>query len=416
MSDAQYKPQRVLHRARGLLNSRGQPIPSIEVLYERDGDEDDEQSPTLPALKRATSLGASISRTVTSIGRSISFKSSSAAPSRRKGRHARAQSDTAATRPLVSRGNLSAPALHLRRSESNTRPDPSPPNGVSTVSLIDDSYTDPSRKPPMDLKVPQLLRQGTPMTKVSAKKHRKGVVFRLDPDQGQILYETKKPHISACALRPSAATTSDRPPTVPIECIKEIRTGADARYYREQFQLSHACEDRWLTLTHICDGAYKTLHVVAATRDVFLMWERTLRRLHEIRQELMSGLGNGEVREALWARQYWAGADGPEERDERLDFDEVLRMCRRLNINSPPDDVMRMFRVRGALREARRRALTAPPTASGRAGQGRARLCRLSALRQASQGPAGAPAPVPAPARGLGDGRARLWRVRALHA
>ena len=47
-----------------------------------------------------------------------------------------------------------------------------------------------------DVAVPQLLQQGTPMIKVSAKKQKR-VVFRLDPDQGQIIWEGKKHRISA---------------------------------------------------------------------------------------------------------------------------------------------------------------------------------------------------------------------------
>ena len=47
-----------------------------------------------------------------------------------------------------------------------------------------------------DVKVPMLLQQGTPMTKVSAKK-KKTVMFRIDPDQGYILWESKKSGLSA---------------------------------------------------------------------------------------------------------------------------------------------------------------------------------------------------------------------------
>jgi phosphatidylinositol phospholipase C delta len=46
-----------------------------------------------------------------------------------------------------------------------------------------------------DVTVPQLLQHGTPMTKVSAKE-RKRAVFRLDPDIGQIIWESKKHRIS----------------------------------------------------------------------------------------------------------------------------------------------------------------------------------------------------------------------------
>ena len=137
---------------------------------------------------------------------------------------------------------------------------------------------------------------------------------------------------------------STDPGPVPIESIKEIRTGVDARYYREQFQLSQDYEDRWLTIIYILDGNYKTLHLIVTTKEVFKMWETTLRQLHAIRKELMTGLGNLEVRQALWEKQYWKGAD--EEQDQKLTFDEVEKLCKRLNINSSQDDLHGLFMVR----------------------------------------------------------------------
>lgn len=130
---------------------------------------------------------------------------------------------------------------------------------------------------------------------------------------------------------------------VPIENIKELRSGSDARYYREQFQLAAEYEDRWLTIIYIIDGTYKTLHLIAASRDVFKMWDTTLRRLHAIRKELMSGLGNLEMRQAMWEKHYWKGAD--EEQDQKLMFDEVEKLCRRLNINSSSSELKRLFKV-----------------------------------------------------------------------
>lgn len=73
------------------------------------------------------------------------------------------------------------------------------------------------------------------------------------------------------------------------------------------------------------------------------MWDVTLRKLYEIRQQLMTGLGNVEMRQAVWEKQFWKGAD--EEADQRLDFDDVERMCRRLNINPSRDDLLRRFKV-----------------------------------------------------------------------
>lgn len=146
----------------------------------------------------------------------------------------------------------------------------------------------------------------------------------------------------SCSHRRSA--NSHRPPrVVPIENIKELREGVDARYYRQQFQLAQEYEDRWLTIVYVLDGGYKTLHLIAATRDIFQLWDVTLRRLYSIRQQLMSGLVSADMRQAVWEKQFWKGAD--EEQDQRLDFDDVERLCRRLNINPSREDLQRRFKV-----------------------------------------------------------------------
>ena len=65
---------------------------------------------------------------------------------------------------------------------------------------------------------------------------------------------------------------------------------------------------------------------------MFQIWNKTLRELHAIRQELMRAIGNVEVREALSGKQHWEGAD--EERDRKLTFEEIVWLCRRLKVNS----------------------------------------------------------------------------------
>ena len=50
-----------------------------------------------------------------------------------------------------------------------------------------------------DVTVPAVLQRGTPMIKVSGRKQ-KNVVFRLDPDRGQIIWESKKHRISMSSL------------------------------------------------------------------------------------------------------------------------------------------------------------------------------------------------------------------------
>jgi phosphatidylinositol phospholipase C, delta len=72
--------------------------------------------------------------------------------------------------------------------------------------------------------------------------------------------------------------------------------------------------------------------------------DSALRKLYSIRQELMSGLGNVEMRQAVWEKQYWKGAD--DGKDEKLDFEETERLCKRLNVNSSTDALLRLFKVR----------------------------------------------------------------------
>ena len=51
------------------------------------------------------------------------------------------------------------------------------------------------------------------------------------------------------------------------------------------------------------------------------MWDTTIRKLHAIRQEIMTGMSNLEMRQAVWEKQYWKCAD--EEADQKLMFEEV---------------------------------------------------------------------------------------------
>jgi phosphatidylinositol phospholipase C delta len=131
--------------------------------------------------------------------------------------------------------------------------------------------------------------------------------------------------------------------SVPIENIKELRMGANARYYRQQNKLPEEMEERWITIIYILDGTYKTLHIVAETRDVFQLWSTALQKLYTIRQGLMAGLGNVEIRQNVWERQYWKGAD--EEGDQVLDLDDVERLCMRLNVNITTADLTKLFKV-----------------------------------------------------------------------
>ena len=77
------------------------------------------------------------------------------------------------------------------------------------------------------------------------------------------------------------------------------------------------------------------------------MWDTALRKLLAVRRGLMSGLGNTEVRQAVWERQYWKGAD--RKGDQKLDLEEVEMLCKRLNARLDAKELTRLFNVSRAL-------------------------------------------------------------------
>ena len=83
--------------------------------------------------------------------------------------------------------------------------------------------------------------------------------------------------------------------------------------------------------------------MVADTRDVFKLWDISLRKLYAIRQGLMSGSGDVGLRQAVWERQYWKGAD--KAGDQVLDFEDIERLCKRLNVNLTTAELEKLFKV-----------------------------------------------------------------------
>ncbi|KAF7366899.1 Phosphoinositide phospholipase C [Mycena sanguinolenta] len=159
--------------------------------------------------------------------------------------------------------------------------------------------------------------EGIFLTKISTKKQQK-LLFRLDPDRGQLFWESK---VKKC---------------IPVEAVRELRTGADAKSYREQFQPpSTDYEDRWLTIIYIVNSMYKTMHLLAPTKEMMDTWTLALRRLYAVQTDLMSGLTQGEMLEAVWERHYWNGRG--------FMFEDVEKLCKRLNVLKTEEELRRLF-------------------------------------------------------------------------
>ncbi|KAJ7178183.1 1-phosphatidylinositol-4,5-bisphosphate phosphodiesterase 1 [Mycena filopes] len=207
--------------------------------------------------------------------------------------------------PLSPRRRLGA---SIRRRLGRIGRSKSPTSGEGTprssTSSVDDT-------------VPKIVQEGIFLTKISLKKQRK-LLFRLDPERGQLIWESKvKKHI-------------------PIDAVRGLRTGVDTKNSRETFEfLSDEYEDRWLTITYMVDGKYKTMHLLAPTKEIMDMWTTALRRLFAAQTELLSGLSHGEMLEAVWERRYWNGRG--------FTFDDVEKLCQRLNATLLEDELRRMF-------------------------------------------------------------------------
>lgn len=111
--------------------------------------------------------------------------------------------------------------------------------------------------------------------------------------------------------------------------------------------------------------------MVALTDESFAAWSRALQETWEARRELMAGIGGlgvgrgasgdavEERRKIVWMKKQWREAEvkgelvkgeyqktQEVEREGWLDFDGVLRVCRRLNVATSRKDLKARFEVR----------------------------------------------------------------------
>ncbi|KAF8545362.1 PLC-like phosphodiesterase [Trichophaea hybrida] len=199
---------------------------------------------------------------------------------------------------------------------------PSDPNAVSsdkikTVPLPGHRQIDPS----VGVIVPEQLQIGTAMTRITRKKKVKRI-FKLDVNKARVSWD------------PTKQTSRFY-----VDDMKDIRTGANARNYREELQVSSAEEDRWITIIYIDSegGKLKLLHVIAPSAELFKVWTSTLEAIHRYRTEMMAGLAmQGEkFVEAHWKRymaNLQASTSQPAKAD-RVSFEDVERLCRSIHVN-----------------------------------------------------------------------------------
>ncbi|KAF9179609.1 Phospholipase C [Haplosporangium sp. Z 11] len=166
------------------------------------------------------------------------------------------------------------------------------------------------------------LAAGVQMLKISAKKQHSRL-FKLDLEQGRILWDSRKLG------------------RINVEQIKELRKGKAAKMYREQLRVKPEHEERWLTIIYSSVGKYKALHLVAPTKDTFQDWITALEHMWSAKREVAEGLPQLQRRTNQWLKEHWMDAD--KNIDSKLGYEEVVRLCHRLNINFSRKEIRLRF-------------------------------------------------------------------------
>jgi phosphatidylinositol phospholipase C delta len=172
------------------------------------------------------------------------------------------------------------------------------------------------------------LEQGTVLRKIT-KKEKKEINLRLDLESAKVFWDPS---------RPSKAFY--------IDDVKEIRSGPEAKHYREECGLSENWAPYWFTIVYTdttrTKGRIRTMHLIAPDVGVFNMWTRTLESVSRNRIDLMAGLLGFADKSAklVWQRAMMKRGDG----EESLDFPSTMELCRSLHINCTEATLRAYFR------------------------------------------------------------------------
>lgn len=263
----------------------------------------------------------------------------------------RRQSSTAAA-VAMGRDHSTGPVIMRRRSDStNTAPDgsrggppfsdsdseingeyredyycyPPAPDGnrdfPSTTASIGSSTVPITSAGPV---IPSILLQGTNMIKVTKKK-KKLLKFVLENEAAKVSWDKNRPSKSFY-----------------IDDIKDIRVGADARNYRQEFGVSAADESKFFSIVYAVPDkskgrAQKVMHLIANDEETFDLWTTTLDAISKHRLDLMASLSSfhDKAVRACWRNEMCKlYHDKPHTEDEEeIDIVGVERLCRSLHIH-----------------------------------------------------------------------------------
>lgn len=169
--------------------------------------------------------------------------------------------------------------------------------------------------------------------------------------------KNKKKLLTLVLEKESAKVSWDRDRNRPsksiyIDDIKDIRVGADARNYRQQFGVDDADESRFFSIVYAVPDkskgrAQKVMHLIADDEQTFDLWTTTLDAISKHRQDLMASLSSFHdkaVRECWRVEMSKQYQDKPHSEDEEeIDVVGVERLCRSLHIHGSSNYIRSRF-------------------------------------------------------------------------
>ncbi|PGH11125.1 hypothetical protein AJ79_05071 [Helicocarpus griseus UAMH5409] len=251
------------------------------------------------------------------------------------------------------RDNSSGPVILRRRSDSKTGPSTSRESGLESSHEEEDetcTYLGAWCKPETNgttngygmsvaasdggvaPKLDSILHRGSLLTKVTKHKT-KTVTFFLDLNSAKVYWDLSNPV-----------------KRLYIDDIKQIRTGLDARNYREEHGIPENLEDLWFTIIFTNpeqskNKPIKTMHLIAPDKTTFDLWTKTLEGISRYRIGLMAGLaGSGQsenVLKAHWQREMSRRVS--EWGEESLDRNAIESLCHSLHINCSKNMIRAQF-------------------------------------------------------------------------
>ncbi|KAI9729465.1 MAG: Phospholipase C [Cirrosporium novae-zelandiae] len=174
--------------------------------------------------------------------------------------------------------------------------------------------------------LPAQLQRGIVFTKMTKNK-KKSMRFWIDIQAAKVYWDQTNPTKKFY-----------------IDDIMEIRTGYEAKNYREEFQIPDELAKRWITILYADPDrskgrSTKTMHLLAESKPSCAVWTKTLEDVSRYRMALMAGVAGSRHCEAA-LRAYWHqemskhfGDNHHTEEQELLGLEKLEKLCKGLHIN-----------------------------------------------------------------------------------